>query len=58
MATVQDLQNDLQAIADGVAGLAADIAALKAAGSLVSQSQLDELDAKAQAINAAIVAAK
>lgn len=59
MSTVQDLQTDLQAVADGVAALAVEIAALKAAGAgAVSQEQLDALDAQAKAIVAATAAAK
>lgn len=53
-----DLENDLQAVADGVAVLAQEIADLKNATSPVTQEQLDALDAKAQAIVAAINAAK
>jgi len=58
MATVQDLQDNLQGISDDVAGLATEIASLKAAAGPVSQTQLDDLTAKAQAIRAAIAAAR
>lgn len=58
MATEQDLEFSLQAIADGVAALAKEIADLKVVGpGLVTQAQLDALDAKAQEIVAATKAA-
>jgi phage shock protein A len=51
MATEQNLQDDLDAIKTGVANLAAEIAALKAAGAgAVTQAQLDSLDAEAKSI--------
>ena len=59
MANEQDLEGHLQVIADKVVEIAAEIASLKAGGvQLVTQEQLDSLDAKAQAIAAAIDAAK
>lgn len=59
MATLQDLQADLQAALDGVAALAGEIAALKAAGAAaVTQDQLDALDVTAKSIVSAIDAAK
>lgn len=61
MATLQDVQTDLQAITDGVATLATEIADLKAkvaAGSPVTQADLDALDVKAKAIVDAETAAK
>lgn len=61
MATEQDLQNDLDAIRDGVTtaltALNATIADLKAqiaAGSPVTQEQLDALDAEAKTIIAGL----
>lgn len=57
-ATEQDLQNDLDAIGTAVGVLADEIKALKDAGvSLVTQEQLDALDAKAKAIVAAATGA-
>lgn len=54
MSTELDLETDVQAIADAVTALAAEIAALKAAGSgAVTQEQLDALDVRAKAIAAA-----
>jgi hypothetical protein len=51
MATEQNLQDDMDAIKAGVAALAAEIAALKAAGAgAVTQAQLDALDAEAKTI--------
>lgn len=58
MATVTDLINDVDLVEFGVADLAKEIADLKANGGLVTQAQLDALDAKAQAILQAIEAAK
>lgn len=54
MAVELDLENDLSAISDAIGVLAAEIASLKAQGApLVTQEQLDALDAKAKAIVAA-----
>lgn len=59
MASLKDLQDDLQDIADAVVVLADEIKALKEAGAgLVSQEQLDALDAKAELIKAALAAAQ
>lgn len=59
MATLQDLQTDVQSVEDGVAELAREIADLKASGpTIVTQEQLDALDQKAKDILAAIQAAK
>lgn len=59
MATELDLETHLAAIADGVVALAKEISDLKVTGAqLVTQEQLDAADAKAQAIVAAIEAAK
>jgi uncharacterized protein YoxC len=57
MATLQEVNDTLDAVAAGVNGLEAQIADLKAqvaAGSPVSQAQLDDLAAKAAAIGADI----
>lgn len=59
MASEQDLELHMQAISDGVAELAKEIADLKAAGvGAVTQAQLDALDATAQKIASDIQAAK
>lgn len=59
MATLQDLQDDLNDISKGIAELADEIKALKEAGvSVISQEQLDALDAKAENIKSALEAAK
>src|ERR1035437_845713 len=59
MSNEQDLENDVQAVADAVDALAKEIAGLKAAGAgAVTQAQLDALDAKAKAIAAAAAGAK
>ncbi len=55
MANEQDLQDDLDAIKTGVAGLLQQIAALVAAGpGVVTQAQLDALEAEAKGITAAM----
>lgn len=61
MADFKELDSDIDDIASGVTFLATEIKALKdqvAAGSPVSQEQLDALDAKAEAIKTAIESAK
>jgi hypothetical protein len=59
MANEQDLEAHLQVIADKIVEIAKEISDLKTGGvQLVTQEQLDSLDAKAQAIAAAIDAAK
>ena len=67
MATVQELSDELDAIKTAVDGVKADSAAQKqliadlkaqlAAGSPVSQAQLDDLDAKADSILAVLAPA-
>ena len=61
MATYNDVTTKFQAIMDGVAELALQIADLKAqvaAGSVITQAQLDALDVSAQAVIDAVEAAK
>lgn len=59
MADAQKLSDDLDAVGVAIADVAAEVAALKAQGpALITQEQLDALDAKAQALAAAAVAAK
>lgn len=59
MADAQKLSDDLDLVNDAIADLATEVAALKAAGpALITQAQLDALDAKAQALAAAAIAAK
>lgn len=58
MADVKSFEADIDAVAAGVAELAAEIASLKASGGVVSQEQLDALDAKVKDILAAVQAAK
>jgi cell division protein FtsL len=57
MASLSDLQNDIQAVVDAIANLAREIADLKNSGGPVSQAQLDALDVSVQAALAAAQAA-
>lgn len=58
MATLRDLNDHVTAVETGVARLATEIADLKANGGVVTQAELDALDAQVVRIAAAIEAAK
>jgi len=59
MATLQDLQDDLNDISTAVVEIADLIRELKEAGvSVITQAQLDALDEKAEQIKSALASAK
>ncbi len=59
MSTFNDLVTDIQAVSDGVAALAKEIANLKAAGpGAVTQAQLDSIDATVKSLADATKAAQ